>query len=660
MDIVLFAFINRDVDMESRRQSNLKYIESYNKKINKIVKKADIMLGTELFGDSQTAAYYNIVKTKNDYKRVADIQIQEEHDIVTELVADFKYAMIFVWIIMLYILYELCKERKNGLQEMTYATKNGRKKIALKRAVFFVVLSIVSMAIITVINICVAGTMYGFDNFDGPIQTIESFGEYTNVCSKSKYLALMVIKYGLLCAALVMIAFVLSNLFYNINVSLLLYGGLLVGQWWLYNKIANNSKYVFFKYANVYSFFELSKIERVYMNVQVGNNFYSNDLIVFLCGIIILLLMFVFSILTYRKIMPTQNMIIKRIIIMIEEKSQCVLSKLPLFLKEVWKVLWIKKGLLLILTSIVVVISVCKDTIVTFPSRQLDMDEVYKTYSGKDWTRFEEYVRKQQELYDSNIKQMNALQDTLNDENASINMAKIIKIQSSNVEIRERLLEYQEKIDLRDEIKSRYNIDTYVVTDRGYNEAIGENSKLREYICASILFVVVILMSLASFEMETDAKIWNIFVTTGNGSEYVLKQKLLVLCVIVTVFFLLIYGVDGYILYTTYDYYCFEAPIQSLKQFSNVNIDINIYQYIMLKYSFIYLYMDMFQKLTIYFTIGRKTKNRLYALLLMLLAIIIFIIMAKINIIIWIISVVFLLISNILLLYLIKDKCRYT
>lgn len=632
INLLGFVIMQPDMDSELYKKQKQGYVEGYHKSIMNVIKQADNMMMFDIFVENNEVSIKNIEKTKLDYERVKDLQLTMDNDRVTQSVLGYTYISIITVVLMLYIIYNTCNERKNGMMQITYSAYGGRKKLALKRSLFFFAAPFVTVILLYIINTVVACIMYGIDDFGGPVQTISAFNNYTYLHSKGEYLVISAIKNAFFTSVLTLIVYMVCNIFYNIGISLLLIGAVFVGEWWLFANIPGTSVFKNLKNINVFVLFDGNYFDREYLNVNLFGSCIGAGTILLVGSIILLIISFVLSIVLYRKFKGQLPRFIKKILEIIEIGSQKLLEKLPYSLKELWKLLVIKKGILLGAAVVFAFFIIWDNSVAKFGQRNTEIDGLYNQYGGTNWEGFEAYVEDFSAMIDDKFAEAQRIIDGINAGTEDISRLLEVEVLTNRAEAAQKYLEeYEEKLAYRQTMKEQRDIDIQLVADRKMDAAFGQRSDRREILYGIVVIVFVILVTSWAFEVEQKAGIMSIVAPTNRGAAWVYRKKYIVLISTVMAGVFFVYGCDIFNLVKTYSLQSFDAPVQSVYFWENIDINISICGYVALIFATRIVYALIIQGLTMLFGSGRYVCNRSYTLLFMIGASIVFVLLNEIG-----------------------------
>ena len=119
-----------------RLRKKLKYLSGFTSQVNECLQQAEQMRGKKLFSNKKSYSYNNILKTAEDYSRIADVKVVLVNDTCIEKTIEYKYTYYLLAVCMIVMIYECFKERDNGMWQIVHSSKSGRMILALKRFIF--------------------------------------------------------------------------------------------------------------------------------------------------------------------------------------------------------------------------------------------------------------------------------------------------------------------------------------------------------------------------------------------------------------------------------------------------------------------------------------------------------------------------------------------
>ena len=114
-------------------QAQIEHIQSYPEYLVQIQEHAEKLSQSPLFNRPESVSYQNIVKTSADYGRLGQIELRLDSDLVWNgfFEVGLPDYLLVIWIALLCLV--LTEERRRGMHELVYATREGRLRLAVKR-----------------------------------------------------------------------------------------------------------------------------------------------------------------------------------------------------------------------------------------------------------------------------------------------------------------------------------------------------------------------------------------------------------------------------------------------------------------------------------------------------------------------------------------------
>ena len=76
-----------------RLRKKLKYLSGFTSQVNECLQQAERMRGKKLFSNKKSYSYNNILKTAEDYSRIADVKVVLVNDTCIEKTIEYKYTL---------------------------------------------------------------------------------------------------------------------------------------------------------------------------------------------------------------------------------------------------------------------------------------------------------------------------------------------------------------------------------------------------------------------------------------------------------------------------------------------------------------------------------------------------------------------------------------
>lgn len=548
-------------------RSKLTYLAGYGESVDNVFTNAENMKKFSIFSKKDSYSYSNIIRTAKDFERVRDVEVTLDNDKAADAFVHYNLMYYIAAGLMVVIIYGLFDERENGMWQIVHNTPKGRTELAVKRLLLLVCGSFAILLLLYASTFLMSLGLYGgFSDLANPVQTLQDYGKFTYALSKGGYiLRLFFLSWFVLCG-LSVILWALFVVFRNRNHTLICTAVFVGIEILVYQKIEIQSIYNAFHYINVVSFLRISDLYSIYMNWGFGTYVFSvMSVVVFSLGMVSVLAAVIATV-RYAGMRPeTRVTWLARVFAAIHKQYQKLFAKYPVVLKEVHKLIITGKGLWAVVCVLIIAVYFSTSGQMTFTDAQKERDKMYLEHGGEDYSYIVDYVEEQQENYRKAVENMEAAAEKY--ERGEIDLSEYSSIVSSVYYQRAALSmiqEYQEKISYAERIKEEYDVDIWLVSDRGYEEIFGQYSSQRELILLIALVTAVMLIISECIAMEYRTGMNMIVHSAGRGRGFFMCQKIIA-CVLVTIgLTVAVYGIDYWNLYKIYGMPYLSAPAVSL------------------------------------------------------------------------------------------------
>lgn len=611
----------KELDPVSRKiYEKLIYLNEYPKEIGRILEAGTKQKKFSVFQDNKGGYAPNITRTLQDFEKMKNIELSIDRDRVTESIAGYSWTSYFVFAFVVFILYELFKDTETGFIYIIHTTPYGRGVLGRKRIFIISIVTILFYFLCYATNICISCALYGVDDFSGKVQTIKFFSNYVYPISKGTYLFLLALESIFCLFAVEMVAFMLFTVIRNRFFAIAIIAFFTFIEYRAFMSISMVSPYKVFKIINVIKFFNLGETNCNYQNLVLFGHAFHVSSVLYVVASLCMVLSGMAILVAYEKQYPLQRSILDSVIKIITNFVQRLVANTHFSGKELYKLLLSGRMYLLILFVICMERYIISKTVIIYPEIQNTMDEVYMEYGGNNRLGFCEYV-------DALSRERNQLLAQAEDITAKIQSGEygydknldVINLMNRASALEIFLREYESKIEDYKEILNERNIDTYIMSDRGYVEAFGQNSILREMVIGIMLSILAVILSSHYFELEKKNYMLPIFRTTKRGEAWVFRKKVICISKVLFSLWLICFMGDYLFLYFQYGMPFIEAPVQSLSfmQEESAQISIGIYLFIQQLFRLLHIFHAAFS--TIAICIFWRKKNDVYVALLSLL-----------------------------------------
>lgn len=569
-------------------EEQIKYAIRYPAEINQIQINAEQLKTFSIFSDKDSFTYKNIIKTGNDFKRLINLKINLSNNQAVENFVKYYYHFYLSLLVMIFVIYTLSSERDNVMWELLYTTKNGRMKLALNRVAIVLIDAFLVTATLYFSTLLTSFCIYGgIDSLQEPVQSIETFSRFSIPMSQIGYImynffvgwfALAVLSY------FIWMLFILNR---KRNIALL-FTGLIIGlEVYLNYKIDEHSIYVILKKINIIRFLQVNEILSKYANRGIGNKVISETMILIAVLVIMFCLFIVCCIFASAFMRPKHSKsLLTKLYDICNERYQHILAQVSFFGKELHKLIVTCKCGIIILTMMLISIYFVSYGKVIFSDSAKERDKIYLSDGGEKYSAICDLVdaRKNEYLY-MKSKLDEAVIQYENGEISGKELDQISTMSAFSSLSYSQVREFENKQIYLSELEAETGVKGYMMSERGYEQIIGNDGKIREFILLIVLLVSVVLLTSSVLQAEISAGTKYIINSTSGRGKYKVK-RLLFTAFIMIAMFILVYGLDFIYLYNTYGMPYLNAPLMSLEFMRKTGLKITIFQFILQKMFF--------------------------------------------------------------------------
>lgn len=249
---------------------SFEYINGYTESVQTILNRAEEQMKLSVF-QSSSFAKRNIEKTSENFGELLSVSVQYGSEKAFEAVADFNISDFIILFPILTAIIIIMDERKKGLWDVVYATKNGRVHLAMNRILILAIVSFLSTSVIYAQNLMLAGICYsGYGNIFRPVQSFQVCCKVVMQINVLEFFCMVFFwKFLVLFFVGMIIMLLVLNMSSAIGVFLCV-AVFFVTEYQMYDKIAPLSTFRIFKYVNVFAWLDVEYCMRTYLNLNVA------------------------------------------------------------------------------------------------------------------------------------------------------------------------------------------------------------------------------------------------------------------------------------------------------------------------------------------------------------------------------------------------------
>lgn len=608
------------------------YIDGYYDNVNAVIASAQNMKKFSVFGTSSSAS--NIDKTEKDYSRIKDVHVRKMNNRAIERYLESDISIYVMLALMIYVIYNIYEYRDNGMWQLTYTARNGRMRLS---AYSLAAMCVIVMAEMLFMNICAAGGLLciygGAETLTAPVQCLTGYNNYTLPVSVLTYLG---IRYLINVLIIITLSMIISAVFAlcRKRISSVVIVGIFAGaEAYAYQNISLQSRLKILKKINIINVMDVNTLLKHYENITVGD--ISISVISVLCVVCLIISVVVMSLIIVmgKLIRPGKKAgIIDKIIEEIRHGIQWILEKLPHCCKEMYKQLITGKGWLVICVVVFLTIFISNSQKIAYSDDEKKKDEYYQEYGGKDYSGFTRLIELRKADVDEAAARLDEAQKQYEagmiDENT---VSRYVYNMIDATRLLDNMNEYKERIDYVEEVKRQYGIDAYVMSQRGYDQILGDNGRVRRLIIYIVLGFGIVLIAESENAIEYRSGMNMLIAASSKGRRWGKEVKACSVCIIAAIMALAVYAVEMVIMAKIYGMPYIDAPLISLSYMKAGSMlrsmTIKQYMIMLLCVQIIYSLIVAIETMAVSRCVFKKNSSREVPILIAVNTIILFIIM---------------------------------
>lgn len=585
--------------------NELKIVCGYNEFLYKIQVQGDNILDISIFNSSTGNKYSNknIEKTVKDYSELQGLEASFQSGKWIEIATEFHITdILIVLIICLSIYISIFYEKEKNLHAVINVSKYGRLHTAICKLIAFQF----SCIIITVIfyggNLVYSFVNLSIPNFSHTIQSIAMFSTTTLKISIIIYLLIFLISKAVVFIIIGNIMLLIAIVSSYIFIPYISIGTIMVASYTMWKVIIPTSKYAIFKYLNLVGLLDINKVFGEYLNINILNqpiNLYK------------LWLIFVieFLVITNIAIIIAYCRIKKIGIRSIDFKRKKFSPHTSLFRYELYKILIMKKGIVIIVLFIIATAYLYTNNSYYISGGELKYKQYMKKLEGKLTSEKEEFLYDEKEKFENAEKKIEEIDKSLKNKEITIMQAIDLKEEYnkilSNYNTFQRVWEKYEFVKEHKESEFAY--------DSAYKILFNHDDNI--FKAASILYFTVMIFILSVvFPMEYSNSQYRILHATLVGKKNIEKIKIIISSGLSIIIMSILIGVR-YIFISRY----YEFSNISAKSISIFGADFwgaQIPLYLVLIIASIVLLLLSLIFMSIILLVSKKLKNSVYTVVI--------------------------------------------
>lgn len=585
--------------------NELKIVCGYNEFLHKTQVEGENISDISIFNSSSGNNYSNknIEKTVKDYSELQGIEPNFQSGKWIEVATEFYITDILIILMVCLIIYiSIFYEKEKNLHAVIRVSKYGKLHTAICKLMAFQL----SCIIITVIfyggNLVYSFVNLSIPNLSYTIQSIAIFSTTTLKISISIYLLIFLISKAIVFIIIGNIMLLIAIMSCYIFIPYISIGFIMVASYTMWKVIIPTSKYAIFKYLNLVGLLDINKVFGEYLNINILNapiNLYKLWLIFVIAFLALINIAIVIAYCRIKKISVRS----------IDFKRKKFSPHTSLFKHELYKILVMKKGILIIVLFIMATAYLYTNNSYYISGGELKYNQYMKKLEGKLTSEKEEFLYKEKEKFENAEKKVEEIDKSLRDKEITMMQANALKEEYNK--ILSNYNTFQKVWDKYEFIKKHEGSE--FVYDSAYKMLFNYNDNI--FKTAAILYFTVIIFVLSVvFPMEYSNSQYRILNTTLLGKKNIEKMKIVISSVLAIIIMGISIGVRYIYISRYYEFSNISAKAISVFGADFWGAQMPIYLVLIIAIGVLLLLSLIF--MSIILLVSKKVKNSVYTVVI--------------------------------------------
>lgn len=539
--------------------AQLTHLREYPAYLGQVQENVRQMSALSLFNREGSFTARNIEKTGRDFPETVDLRLGNDFA-VTMLVTD-ELGGYSLLIITLFLALQFLEERKRGLWSLVHGAPEGRARLAGKRSVILLAGITLGTPVLLGGKLAFGAVFYGnLGDLTRNVQSLATFADFPWVMPVWKallgYFLLKILGMWLVGLAIWAILQAVNHLPLAIGAA----GTVLALEYTLFRVIPDSYGIVFLRYFNLFALVDVPKIALHYLNL----NFFGWPVQGFLLSLGLIppllgLLLWTNLLLAERKKPVSRQDSLLVLFDRLRAPFSKAVGRLRLFGYELYKLLWLQKGILVLLAVAWFSFSVLE---APYPDTQ---------------------------LYNTELAGLSASMEGPITVDTLIGIDKKIT-EYSSWEPSEAVLQQLEILDrLRDKVAASLEAKDglWLVNQAPFAALMGKNVGNYQRQNAVVLLLALVLLLSGAYAQEPENRMSQLLRGVSRGRGILQRKKLAAAFLLTALVWLIFEAGELHCLIEAYGNPAFSAPLQSFDAFANLscraNLGVGVAAYLLLR-----------------------------------------------------------------------------
>lgn len=596
---VLYLLLNR-----------LQYMNSYSEKIQTVMEQEKTLSQVSIFKDTNSLSIKNLQKTSLDYGRLSEVNLSLGIDELIASVVSFKEIHYLMLVIIFALVFQVFSERKRGLWPVIHTTAKGRGKLAANRAgIMLTSVGVMTILMYGVLILC-SVYLYGeYGEFGRLIQSIEMFQDFVHPMTVGQFVIIFILCNMLAYFLLIILIWFVLSILQNRNIALLVIGVIFgLGYLW-YTILSEQSNLVLLKYVNAFYLIDITEAFTSYWNLNIFGwlvNKFEFTIAIVIIGFIGFL---AGSIYVNHRVKPFKQMsVLEQIFTNIANRVRRITEKFHVFGLELYKVLVLQKGIIILLAFVYLGVTSGSVKTVTYSVEESYLNYFCENYGGKISDEARAYLQELENEIQQKQMELDQVEEAyqLN----QIGYAEYIEgiaNQKDLTDMAKGANAIREKLDYVEQIEEKCQ-NGWIVNDRGYRMLLGEKEFQEHKIIAIKAIFCLILLLAGIFGFEKKSGIVYSLRSTRKGRKNLYCKKIVVVALLTFVVGMITYGTEFYYIGKTYGLGSFQANIVNVDFLSGLGFDCSLGQFLAFVYGIRFILLFAIAMIVVFISMNYTTE----------------------------------------------------
>lgn len=544
------------------------YLDSYDDYLNTIQKNKDSMLSFSIFNDPDSFTGRNIIKTAEEFAALEDTALSLGANGAVNALMKFRITDYLLLGILGLICISFFEERKKGLWNVVHAAPNGRLRLALHRTSILLAASAIGVLLLYGTNLLIGFSLYGgIEDLDRAAQSVEILGKLPLACTVASFLfRYFVLRIG---AAffVVLLLWLLLTAVNNVKYTIIVTAAVMAAEYSLYAFLPVQSALNVLKYFNVFTYISLSDLYTNYLNIDIlgyplGIRSISQTALLPLCVVSAAVCIVIQC---YKKPSAGKDLL-GRVAYRLNSITDRILRRLHLSGMEIYKTLWLQKGLMIILLfaylvsglsfTVSIPVSIAEESAARQYAAALEGEITDATFAEID--RIQAELDKTISAYEEAKTAYENGEMEYPQFDVYVREANTAKSNSDGLDAVRRRAE-----ELRDKGLEQ-GFTPWLIEETPYESVYGDAAGNNQQSAALVALLALGLLLAGNMSYEQQSGMTSLLISTTKGRRALLTRKILLAVAATTGIWAVIYGLELHAFFGTYEIDTLSASVQNL------------------------------------------------------------------------------------------------